>query len=121
MADCCYFTTTAAITSASSFASDLATLRPRSDATAAASQRLADDAAAGVGLQIKCPAADSSESVAWLSTKFWHSTTIRALSIAIAVVRRVVSASVLATRTTGRRPSHAEVAIVAVVLVVKTQ
>lgn len=118
MADCCYFTTTASITSASSFASDLATFRPRSDATAAASRRLADNAAAGVGLQIKRPAAGSSEIVAWLSTEFWRSIATRALSIAIAVVRRVVSANVLATRTIGRRPSHAEVENFAVVLVV---
>ena len=80
MADCCYFTTTAAaaITGASSFASDFATVRPRSDATAAASRRLADDAAAGVGLRIKRPAAGSSESVAWFSTEFWRSTATRA-------------------------------------------
>ena len=87
MADCCYFTTTAAITGASSFESDLATVRQRSDATAAASRRLADDAAAGVGLRIKRPAVGSSESVAWFSTEFWRSTATRALSIAIAAVR----------------------------------
>ena len=79
MADCCYFTTAAAaITGASSFASDLATVRPISDATAAASRRLADDAAAGVGLRIKRPAVGSSESVAWFSTEFWRSTATRA-------------------------------------------
>lgn len=48
MADCCYFTTTVVVVvvSASSFASVLATVQTRSDATAAAAYpHFADDAA----------------------------------------------------------------------------